>query len=219
MGEGDRDPARARVPAAEDSDGDDASALTGSSGSIEWARDGAPARCRRALRARARRRSHALARGSRALPSAGRDQEGLALEPNYVPAPGDALAFARSTFFGVIGFLVDAGVSLVAEAAFSTALGAGLTPLLDRASPPSHCRVDAAIAWERISRRAESLRRLIHGDPSWMSRSSFRRSTRASPRAGAAIDVDTTDGWTTLEEIAFSWAVRGDKSAATPRRP
>ena len=73
-------------------------------------------------------------------------------------------------FFGIVGALVDARVSLVAEAAFQHRLWApGLTPLLDRARIHIvRCHADPAVAWERINRRAaeQPARRLVHGDPS-----------------------------------------------------
>jgi hypothetical protein len=73
-------------------------------------------------------------------------------------------------FFGVVGTLVDARVSLVAEAAFQHGLWAPrLTPLLAQARIHIvRCHVDPVVAWERISRRADELpaRRLVHGDPS-----------------------------------------------------
>ena len=158
--------------------------------------------------------AHALAR-TIPCPAVCRDEikEGLARsDPGYVPAPGDDLAVRTlDAFFGVIGFLVDAGVSLVAEAAFQHRLWEpGLTPLLDHASLALvHCRVDAAVAWERINRRADELpsRRLIHGDPSLDEpfesfRSKFEGFNPPTLPA-AAIDVDTTDGWSpTLEEVA-----------------
>jgi hypothetical protein len=73
----------------------------------------------------------------------------------------------------------------------------------------SSSRVDAAVAWERINRRADELpsRRLIHGDPSLDEPfESFRSKVEGfDPPAPPvpAIDVNTTDGWRpTLEEIA-----------------
>jgi predicted kinase len=157
--------------------------------------------------------AHALSRGI-PCPAICRDEikEELALsEPDYVPAPGDALAIRTlDAFFGMIGFLVDAGVSVVAEAAFQHGLWEpGLTPLLDRASlAVVHCRIEAAVAWERINRRADELpsRRLIHGDPSLDEPfESFQAKFDGfEPPALAVptIEVDTTDGWwPTLEEI------------------
>jgi predicted kinase len=113
--------------------------------------------------------AHELARAI-PCPAVCRDEikEGLVHGvPDYVPAPGDAKAHRTlEIFFGVVGYLVDAGVSLVAEAAFQHALWeSGLTPLLDRASVRVvHCRTDPAVAWERVERRsAEPARRAIHG--------------------------------------------------------
>jgi predicted kinase len=77
--------------------------------------------------------------------------------PDYEPAPGDAEAHRTlEIFFGVVGYLVDAGVSLVAEAAFQHALWErSLAPLLDRARVRVvHCQTDPEVAWERIERRS-----------------------------------------------------------------
>ena len=148
-------------------------------------------------------------------PSIGRDElkEGLVhAEGEYVFAPGDEAARRTlETFFGVVGFLVDAGVTVVAEAAFQHApWERGLRPLLDRANVRIvRCHVDAAVARERISRRAEAepARRAVHGYQSIMqpfetfrqSFESFEPVTLPVP----TIDVDTTDGYEPLlEEIA-----------------
>jgi len=87
----------------------------------------------------------------------------------YTPAPGDDMARRTlDVFFGVIGFLIDAGLSLVAESAFQHRLWEpGLRPLLDSARVcVVQCRVDTAVAWERISKRAEvtPARLAVHGD-------------------------------------------------------
>ena len=84
---------------------------------------------------------------------------------------GDDLSLRTlDVFFGIVGALVNARVSLVAEAAFQHRLWApGLTPLLDRARIHIvRCHADPAVAWERINRRAaeQPVRRLVHGDPS-----------------------------------------------------
>ena len=158
--------------------------------------------------------AHALARAI-PCPAICRDEikEGLALrETGYVPAPGDELAVRTlDTFFGAIGFLVDAGVSVVAESAFQHRLWEpGLAALVDRASLVIvHCRVDATVAWERINRRAAEVpsRRVVHGDPSLDEPyESFRVKFEGFDPvrlAAPAIEVDTTDGTIpTTEEIA-----------------
>jgi predicted kinase len=117
--------------------------------------------------------AHELARAI-PCPAISRDEikEGLVHAMDaYTPAPGDELQRrTNDVFFGTLGSLIDARVSLVAEAAFQHRLWEpGLTPLLDRARiQVVRCQVDPALAWERINRRAEELpaRRAVHGDPS-----------------------------------------------------
>jgi len=149
--------------------------------------------------------AHALARAI-PCPSISRDEikEGLvhALDA-YTPAPGDELQQrTNDVFFDVVGALIDAGVSLVAEAAFQHRLWEpGLSPLLDRARVlVARCRTDPAVAWERINRRAEELpaRRAVHGDPSL--EEPFERFAEKVAGfepielAPPTIDVDTTAG-------------------------
>jgi predicted kinase len=157
--------------------------------------------------------AHALARAI-PCPAICRDEikEGLAHgQPDYVPAPGDALSLRTlDVFFGVLAFFVDAGVSVVAEASFQRRLWEpGLMPLLDRARVRIvHCHVDAAVAWERINRRAEETpaRRLVHGDPSLqepyesfaLKFANFDSIVLPVP----SLEVGTTDpDWPTIEEI------------------
>jgi predicted kinase len=117
--------------------------------------------------------AHTLARAI-PCPAISRDEikEGLVNAMDaYAPAQGDDLSLRTlDVFFGIVGALVNARVSLVAEAAFQHGLWApGLTPLLERARIHIvRCRVDPAVAWERINRRAaeQPVRRLVHGDPS-----------------------------------------------------
>jgi hypothetical protein len=103
-------------------------------------------------------------------------------------------------FFGVVGYLVDSGVSLVAEASFQHALWEpGLSPLLARAELRIvHCRTDPAVMWERIERRTAEVpaRRAIHGG-------SKRPGTFDPVRLPApSLEVDTTDGYDpSLDEI------------------
>jgi predicted kinase len=102
--------------------------------------------------------AHALGRAL-PCPAICRDEikEGMAhATPAYTPSPGDALARRTyTTFFGVLALLVDAGVSVVAEAAFQDRLWrTGLEPLLDRAAfRLVQCRVDPAVARARHTRR------------------------------------------------------------------
>lgn len=157
--------------------------------------------------------AHALAR---AIPCAAicRDEikEGLVhAEGEYTPAPGDALAYRTlDTFFGVLGFFVDAGVTLVAEASFQHRLWEpGLLPLLDSARVRIvHCRLDASVARERIARRADETpaRRAVHGDYNLLEPfDSFRLKFESFDPIALpvpSIQVDTTDGYDpTLEEI------------------
>ena len=143
---------------------------------------------------------------SRAIPCPAicRDEikEGLVQSlDDYTHAYGDAEAYrTMEIFFGVVDYLVDAGVSLVAEASFQHALWEpGLTPLLDRAEMRVvHCRTDPAVTWERIERRTAEVpaRRAIHGG-------SKRPGTFDPLRLPApSLEVDTTDGYDpSLDEI------------------
>jgi len=157
--------------------------------------------------------AHALARAI-PCPAISRDEikEGLVhTEIEYTPAPGDALTYRTlDTFFGLVHFLVDAGVTLVAEASFQHHLWEpGLSPLLDSARVRIvHCRLDAAVARERIAKRADETasRRAVHGDysllepfDSWKLKfESFDPIALPVP----SIQVDTTDGYDPpIEEI------------------
>ena len=147
--------------------------------------------------------AHELARAI-PCPALCRDEikEGLVQSlDGYTHAYGDAEAYrTMEIFFGVVGYLVDAGVSLVAEASFQHALWEpGLTPLLDRAETRIvHCRADPAVMWERIERRTAEVpaRLAIHGG-------SKRPGTFDPVRVSApSLEVDTTDGYDpSLDEI------------------
>jgi hypothetical protein len=143
---------------------------------------------------------------SPARPSAAtRSKEGLAhAERDYTPTPGDALSYrALDAFFGVVHFLVDAGVTLVVEASFQHALWEpGLRPVLRSARVRIvHCRVDAAVAWERITRRADetAARRAVHGDYRLLEPFERFKKTFNSFNPIAltvpSLEVDTTDGY------------------------
>jgi predicted kinase len=150
--------------------------------------------------------AHLLARAI-PCPSICRDEikEGLVhAEPDYTPAPGDALSHRTlDSFFGVVHYLVGAGVTLVAEASFQHAVWeSGLVPVLDSARVRIvHCCVDAAVARERIARRAEetAARRAVHGDYSLLEPfDSFKRAFESFDPIALSVpslDVDTTDGY------------------------
>ena len=150
--------------------------------------------------------AHELARAL-PCPAICRDElkEGLAYAAvGYKPALGDALARRTlDTFFGCVHLLVGAGVTLVAEASFQHRLWEpGLRPTLDSARVRIvHCRVEAAVARERIRRRADELpmRRAVHGDPSLDEPfEAFRQAYESFDPIRLpvpSIEVDTTDGY------------------------
>ena len=116
---------------------------------------------------------------------------------------------ALDIFFRLVGTLVDARVSLVAEAAFQQSLWApNLTPLLDRARIHLvRCHADPEVAWERINRRAASY-------PPAASCTAIRRSTRlrevvaSSPASSPSLPVPTIDDRRRPRARARSRAVR-----------
>ncbi|WP_034087191.1 AAA family ATPase [Streptacidiphilus albus] len=104
--------------------------------------------------------AHELAR-SLGCPAICRDEikEGMAhATPGYRSSPGDALALRTlAAFFDVLGLLLGAGVTVVAEAAFQDRLW---RPGLERLAGTAairivHCTVDADVARARIARRLE----------------------------------------------------------------
>jgi predicted kinase len=106
-------------------------------------------------------------------------------------------------FFDLLRLLVEAGVSVVAEAAFQDRLWRpGLEPLADRAEIRIvRCRVDSAVSFERASTRGSGSRsRLrVHGDSAidggivaWTEAfEAFEHVSIPAP----SIDVDTSDGY------------------------
>jgi predicted kinase len=106
-------------------------------------------------------------------------------------------------FFEVVTLLVEAGVTLVAEAAFQDGRWRpGLDSLAERARLRIiRCRVDAAVSFERATARAAGSESRVkaHGD------STIGKGSAEWARAfesfehvsleGPAIDVDTTDGY------------------------
>ena len=106
-------------------------------------------------------------------------------------------------FFEVLRVLVEAGVTVVAEAAFQDRLWRpGLEPLAgDARLRILRCRVDAAVSFQRAAARAAANESRVraHGDSTiglgvaeWQeSFESFEHVSLDAP----ALDVDTTDGY------------------------
>ena len=106
--------------------------------------------------------AHALAKQV-ACPAICRDEikEGMVhAQGDFQPAAGDPLTRrAFDVFFGVLGILIEAGVTVVAEAAFQDRVWrVGLDPLSDRADlRVINCTTDVTVARERIAvRRANA---------------------------------------------------------------
>jgi predicted kinase len=115
---------------------------------------------------------------------------------------GDDLSMRTlPVFFEVIGLLLTAGVTTVAEAAFQDHVWRPrLTPFLALARVRVvHCVVDAEVAFERILRRgADDSTRQAHDDPGPADRADFLRRHREFSRVELGvpwIEVDTTSGY------------------------
>jgi len=108
--------------------------------------------------------AHAIARGV-GCPALCRDEirEGI----THAGTPDPDMRRTNDTFFGALEFLLRAGVSVVAEAAFQDRLWRpGLVPLAGLAAiRVVRCALDPAIALDRIAHRlAEQPTRAAHGD-------------------------------------------------------
>jgi predicted kinase len=161
--------------------------------------------------------AHALARELPA-PAICRDEikEGIVESlDGYEPAMGDPVTRqATETFFGVVRFLVDARVSLVAEGAFQHRLWReGLEATLASARVRVvHCVAPAALLHERVVRRAREVasRKAIHGDPSAdLTLKAFAEEVAHFERPDLGVPsltVDTTSGYAPdlLEIVAFA---------------
>lgn len=122
---------------------------------------------------------------------------------DFTPAPGDPLTQRTlRVFFDALRLLLDAGVTVVAEAAFQDKVWrSNLAPFQGRARILLiHGHVDPVIARERIARRAPD--RAAHADAVLLE--DPERATPFEPPAMSVLSmhVDTTDGYTpALEEI------------------
>ncbi len=149
-------------------------------------------------------------------------KQGIALSiPCYQPSHDDPADYAAlEAFFGVLGILLHAGVTVVAEAAFRDRLWKpNLEPLLTCADLRIiRCTVDSATAIQRIIKRAGSdVHRSAHADRDHLraiaagerSMDDFAHISLDAP----ALTVDTTVGYHPgLDAIAAFITRPADKS-------
>ncbi|HEY2520201.1 MAG TPA: AAA family ATPase [Streptosporangiaceae bacterium] len=130
--------------------------------------------------------------------------------PDFTAGRDDEFSRAANTvFFDMIGILVRAGVTTVAEAAFQDRLWRpGLEPLQELARlRVVHCVVDPELALARsLQRRADGRLRRAHADPTPAEAGAYLDRLRAFRRIDLPvplIEADTTDGYRpALEELA-----------------
>jgi predicted kinase len=163
--------------------------------------------------------AHEIARAV-GCPAVCRDEikEGMAhASPGVSPGEGDELTLRTlPVFFGVLGLLLEAGVTTVAEAAFQDRVWRPrLEPLLPAARIRIvHCAADPEAAFERIARRhARDAARRAHPDPGAAGRETYAGRLRAFDRVRLdvpSIEVDTTSGYRPglADIIAFAAASR-----------
>ncbi|MGH3209442.1 MAG: AAA family ATPase [Trebonia sp.] len=163
--------------------------------------------------------AHEIARAV-GCPAVCRDEikEGMAhASPGFAPGEGDELTVRTlPVFFGVLGLLLNAGVTTVAEAAFQDRVWRPrLEPLLPVAGIRIvHCAADPGAAFERIVRRhRRDATRRAHPDPGTDGREAWVRRLRAFDRVRLDVpfmEVDTTSGYRPgLAEIV-AFAAGGD---------
>jgi predicted kinase len=128
-------------------------------------------------------------------------KEGMAhAVPGFTAGPGDELTRRTNpVFFAVLDLLLRAGVTTVAEAAFSGHVWRPrLEPLRDLARiRVVHCTVGAGVAAARITRRAQDNppRRAHPGPRGQAEREAAHRAFRPLSIDAPALDVDTEDGY------------------------
>ena len=149
-------------------------------------------------------------------------KEGMVLTAGegFRAAPGDPLTRATFlVFFDVLGRLVDAGVSVVAEAAFQDDLWrSALAPLIDKAElRVIQCHAAPSVARRRLLERG---RRTAHADGSVIADSSYYETFRRLSLPVASLTVDTSDGYEPgLEAIAAFASERPQPASPAGRDP
>lgn len=146
--------------------------------------------------------AHEIARAV-GCPAICRDEikEGMVhANPGFVPSTSDPLTMRTlTTFFDVLGLLVQAGATVVAEAAFQDKIWRPrLEPLTDLADIRIvHCVVDPAVAQDRIARRLEEDAhiRKAHVDRSVMHSGGERPAFVPVSLPVPQLHVDTSDGY------------------------
>jgi predicted kinase len=114
----------------------------------------------------------------------------------FEPAPGDPLTVRTlGVFFDVVRTLASAGVSVVAEAAFQDKVWKpNLEPLSDLVRlRVVQCHTDAAVARDRVRRRAAS--RTAHADGTVLEDADYFDNFVRMAVAAPSIRVDTTNGY------------------------
>jgi predicted kinase len=170
--------------------------------------------------------AHELARAI-GCPAVCRDEikEGMvhAIGGEFEPAVGDPLTSRTlTTFFAVLRVLLDAGSTVVAEAAFQDRLWRqGLGPLLSLGTLRIvQCHVDAAVGYERRRSAEPTGADKAHARIGVGTIEEWRRSYEAFERLSleaATIDVDTTDGYAPpLPEIVAFVATGSGAGRPTP---
>jgi predicted kinase len=114
----------------------------------------------------------------------------------FEPARGDPLTVRTlGVFFDVVRTLVTAGVSVVAEAAFQDKVWTpNLEPLSDLVRlRVVQCHTDAAVARDRVQRRAAS--RTAHADGTVLDDADYFDNFVRVATAAPSMTVDTTNGY------------------------
>lgn len=152
--------------------------------------------------------AHKLAETIR-CPTISRDEikEGMAYrESEFVPTVGDRLTERTlPVFFRAVSFLLESGVTVVAEAAFQHHVWApNLRPLTEVAAVRVvRCRTDETTARKRVLQRAKL--RAAHPDASVLDDPTYYDAYSWLELDVPSIDVDTTSGYAPTIHDLVTW--------------